>query len=68
MDRSIILVGRSMAPTKYVFKVPQVGRFLPCIGDIGRLVESPLYPATNLYNLLADFRFHSVLSPFGMTL
>ena len=45
MDRLSILVGRlikSMAPTKYVFKVPQVGHFLPLVSDIGRLVEPQL--------------------------
>ena len=31
-----------MAPTKYFVKVPLVGRFMPFVGGIGRLVESPL--------------------------
>ena len=45
MDRLTILVGRpnkSVAPTKYFFKVPQVGRFIPLIGVIRRPVDSPL--------------------------
>ena len=45
MERLTILVGRlnkSVAPTKYFFKVPQVGRFMPLVGDISRLAESPL--------------------------
>ena len=45
MDRLSILVGRfykSVPPTKYFFKVQLVGRFIPLIGGIGRLVESPL--------------------------
>ena len=45
MERLVILVGRpnkSIAPTKYFFKVPQVGRFIPLIGGISRRVESPL--------------------------
>ena len=46
MNRLSILVGRlikSMAPTKYFVKVPLVGRFMPLVGGIGLLVESPLY-------------------------
>ena len=46
MDRLSILVSRlikSMAPTKYFVKVPLVGLFMPLIGGIGQLVESPLY-------------------------
>ena len=31
-----------MAPTKYFVKVPLVGHFMPFVGGIGRLVESPL--------------------------
>ena len=45
MDRLSILVSRlinSMAATKYFVKVPLVGRFMPLVGGIGRLVESPL--------------------------
>ena len=45
MERLVILVGRpnkSEAPTKYFFKVPQVGRFIPLVGVIRRPVESPL--------------------------
>ena len=45
MERLIILVGRlykSVAPTKYFFKVPLVGRFRPLVGVIHRPVESPL--------------------------
>ena len=47
MERLVILVGRlykSVAPTKYLFKVPLVGRFMPFIGVIHWPVESPLYP------------------------
>ena len=46
MERLIILVGRlykSVAPTKYFFKVPIVGRFMPLVGVIRRPVESPLH-------------------------
>ena len=46
MDRLSILVGRlniSVAPTKYFFKVQQIGRFLPLIGAIRRPVEEALY-------------------------
>ena len=42
MERLIILVGRpnkSVAPTKYFFKVPQVGRFIPLVGVIRRPVD-----------------------------
>ena len=45
MERLMILIGRlckSVAPTKYFFKVPLVGRFMPLVGGIGQLVESPL--------------------------
>ena len=45
MDRLIILIGRlykPVAPTKYFFKVPLVGRFMPLIGVIRGPVESPL--------------------------
>ena len=45
MERLIILLGRpnnSITPTNYFFKVPLVGRFIPLIGGIGQLVESPL--------------------------
>ena len=50
MERSTILVGRlykSVVPTKYFFKVPLVGRFVPLVGGIGRLVESPLISNTS---------------------
>ena len=46
MDRLSILVGRfnkSVAQTKYFFKVQQIGRFIPLVGAIRRSVESPLY-------------------------
>ena len=45
MQRLPILVGRlkkSVAPTKYFFKVTLVGRFMPLVDVISRLVESPL--------------------------
>ena len=45
MERLTILVGRlykSVTPTNYFFKVQLVGRFMPLVGVIGRLVESPL--------------------------
>ena len=45
MYRLTILVGqldKSVAPTLYFFKVPQVGRLLPLIGGFRRPVESPL--------------------------
>ena len=45
MERLMIFVGRpnkSVAPTKYFFKVQQVGRFIPLVGGISRRVESPL--------------------------
>ena len=44
MNRLTILVGRlykSVPPTNYFFKVPLVGHFMPLVGGIGRLVESP---------------------------
>ena len=47
MERLVILVGRhykSVAPTKYFFKVPLVYHFLPLVGVIRRPVESPLEP------------------------
>ena len=47
MERLTILVGqlyKSVAPTKYFFKVPLVCRFMPLVGVIRRPVESPLYP------------------------
>ena len=50
MDRLSILVGRpnkSVAPTKYFFKVPQVGRFILLVGGISRRVESPLEAVMN---------------------
>ena len=46
MERLIILDGRlykSVAPTKYLFKVQLVGRFMALVGVISRPVESPLY-------------------------
>ena len=45
MERLIILLGRpnkSVTPTNYFFKVRLVGHFIPLIGGIGRLLESPL--------------------------
>ena len=45
MERLTLLVGqlnKSMGQSKYFFKVPQVSRFMPLVGGIGRLVESPL--------------------------
>ena len=45
MKRLTILVGRlkkSMAPSKYFFKVHLVGRFVPLVSVISRPVESPL--------------------------
>ena len=56
MERLIILVGRlykCVAPTKYFFKVPLIGRFMPLIGVVRRPVESPLkafnVPAVHCY-------------------
>ena len=46
MERLTILVGRlykSVAGTKYFFKVKLVGRFMPLDGMISRQVESLLY-------------------------
>ena len=46
MDRLIILVGRlykSVALTKYFFKVSLLGHFMPLGGMIRLPVESPLY-------------------------
>ena len=42
MERLIILVGRlyKSAPTKYFFKVPLVGHFMPLVGVI---IELPFY-------------------------
>ena len=45
MERLPILVGQlyeSMAQTEYFLKVPQVGRFIPLVSEISRLMESPL--------------------------
>ena len=45
MERLTILVGRlykSVAPTKYFFKVKLVGRFMALVGVISRPVESPI--------------------------
>ena len=45
MERLIKLVCRpnkSVAPTKYLFKNPQVGRFIPLGGGISRCVASIL--------------------------
>ena len=45
MERLIILVGRlykSVALTKYFFKVPLVGRFMHLVGVIRRPLESLL--------------------------
>ena len=45
MKRLMILIGRlckSVAPTKYFFKVPQFGRFMALVGVIRRCVEFPL--------------------------
>ena len=60
MERLIILVGRlykSVAPTKYFFKVPFVGRFMPLVGVIHRPVESPL-EANSTANLANTSIFH----------
>ena len=51
MERLIILVSRlykSVPPTNYFFKVPLVGRFMPLVSGIGRLVESPLHSAVRV--------------------
>ena len=45
MERLIILVGqlyKSVAPTKYFFKVPLVGHCMPLVGVVHRPVEYPL--------------------------
>ena len=58
MERLTILVGRlykPITPTNYFFKVQLVGRLLALVGVIRRPVESPLYPATNLYTSVVDF-------------
>ena len=49
MERFQYLVGRlykTITPSNYFFKVSLVGRFMPLIGGIGRLVEPPLYACT----------------------
>ena len=46
MERLIILVSRlykSVAQTKYFFKVPLIGHFMPLVGVVRRPVESPLH-------------------------
>ena len=51
MERLIILVGqlyKSVAPTKYFFKVPLIGRFMPLVGVVRRPVESPLNLDNNM--------------------
>ena len=53
MERLTILVGRlykSVALTKYFFKVPLVDRFMPLVGVIRRPVESPLNLSANQYS------------------
>ena len=45
MERLAILVDRlykSVAPTKYVFKVPLVGRFMPLVGHGARCYNGRL--------------------------
>ena len=45
MERLSILVGRFnklVALPKYLFKVQQIGRFMPLVGAIHRSVEPPL--------------------------
>ena len=60
MKRLIILIGRLckyVAPTKYIFKVPQIGRFMALIGVFRRCVESPLkglYPQSDRSLEIAD--------------
>ena len=57
MDRLTILVGRPkkpVAPTKYFFKVPQVGRFIPLVGVIRRPVESPLEHTYQAFSWLSS--------------
>ena len=47
MERLTILVGRlykSVAPTKYFFKIKLVSHFMPLVGVISWQVESPLMP------------------------
>ena len=44
MERLIILV-KYVAPTKYFFEVPLIGRFMPLVGVIRRPVESLLNPS-----------------------
>ena len=57
VERLTILVSRldkSVAPTKYFFKDPQVGRFKPLVGVTSWLVESPLQsskPSISDYHL-----------------
>ena len=51
MDRLTILVGhlyKSVAPTKYLFKVQLAGRFMALVGVIHWPVESPLYPGCDV--------------------
>ena len=43
MKRLIGRLCKSVALSKYFFKVPLVGCFMPLVGGIGQLVESPLY-------------------------
>ena len=60
MERSIILVGRlykSVAPTKYFFKVLLVDRFMPLVGVSRRPVESPLN-LVFLYDLMHFLCIH----------
>ena len=45
MERLILLVGqlyKSVALTKYFFKVPLIGRFMPLVGVVRWPVESPI--------------------------
>ena len=59
MKRLIILIGRLgkyVAPTKYLFKVPQVGRFMALVGVIRRCVESPLNTAVHWFRTLRTMK------------
>ena len=73
MERLTIFIGgpnKSVAPTKYFFKVPQVGHFIPLIGVSRRCVESPLHLATNIYMSVVDFIFFLVpwKRPFSVSM
>ena len=74
MERFTILVGRLykfVTPTNYFFKVQLVGCFMPLVGGIGRLVESPLQldysqlHGDKIYVFFFSLPFYCQISQYG---